>query len=42
VKGAFECSIRFRVGNGTKIMFWQDNWLGEILQQIYPDIYDIE
>lgn len=30
----------FSVGNGIKISFWKDNWLGQgSLSQMFPDIY---
>lgn len=30
----------FRVGDGTKITFWEDNWLGQgTLKQLFPDIH---
>ncbi|WMV24736.1 hypothetical protein MTR67_018121 [Solanum verrucosum] len=31
---------RFNVNNGRKILFWEDNWLGNgSLKQLFPDIY---
>ncbi|XP_070006138.1 uncharacterized protein [Nicotiana sylvestris] len=30
----------FRIGNGLKVSFWEDNWLGQgSLKQPFPDIY---
>lgn len=38
----FSNKINHRVGNGQKIFFWQDNWMGQQpLKTMYPDIFII-
>lgn len=37
---AFFEKIIFNINNGKKIMFWEDDWLGNgSLKQLFPDIY---
>ena len=32
--------MKFKVGRGTKIMFWTDHWCGnEALSQAFPQIF---
>lgn len=36
----FRSKAHFRIGNGLKTSFWEDNWLGQnSLKQLFPDIY---
>lgn len=38
----FSLKTSFKVGNGMKIAFWEDDWLGRgSLKTLYPDIYSI-
>jgi hypothetical protein len=39
IKTYFHCSIEFRVGNGTKTLFWEDCWLQCPIKQLYPTLY---
>jgi hypothetical protein len=39
VKTVFNCSISFQLGNGKKILFWNDNWKDDIMLNKYPMVY---
>nr|GEU66210.1 RNA-directed DNA polymerase, eukaryota, reverse transcriptase zinc-binding domain protein [Tanacetum cinerariifolium] len=35
--------MRIKLGNGDKIAFWEDNWIGDhVLKDLYPRIYAFE
>ena len=35
-------SIEFKVGKGTRVMFWTDKWCGnEALSQIFPHLFTL-
>jgi hypothetical protein len=40
IKFSFNCSIKFRVGNGKKTLFWEDCWLECPIKQLYPTLYN--
>ncbi|XP_049381369.1 ABC transporter G family member 25-like [Solanum stenotomum] len=38
--GQLQHNIRYKVGNGTRVLFWKDRWIGQdSLMSSYPDIY---
>lgn len=39
-KGSFEANIRFRLGDGRRLIFWSDVWAGNsALAAQYPGLY---
>ena len=42
VTEAFFQNVRIHIGEGTKIRFWEDTWIGEAsLQQTFPTLYKV-
>ena len=38
--GEFQSLVAFKVGNGTKLRFWEDVWRGDVAFQIrFPSLY---
>lgn len=35
-------NFSYKVGNGQKIFFWKDNWIGsQALKKLFPDIFSL-
>jgi hypothetical protein len=41
VQNVFNCSLKFQVGDGQKIIFWKDCWLEEPLCYAFPNLYQL-
>jgi hypothetical protein len=37
---ALNCSISFTLGNENKIWFWFDQWIGQPLRIVYPELFE--
>jgi hypothetical protein len=38
----FKQKVRFEVGNGSRVLFWQDVWCGELpLKTLFPALFNI-
>jgi hypothetical protein len=41
VQDVINCSLKFQVGNGEKIRFWEDCWIEEPLCSTFPNLYQL-